>query len=112
MTKPMTKKIKTKKDSKHVYGEYGHVKLTDVEYTRIVNEYGENALLEGIQNVDEYCQEHGKKYSDYNLVLRKWGIKSPKLSDQVQKKATSPPHPSLEELEEKEWRVGGKEKWI
>ena len=72
-------KYKKEKAVKHVYGEYKHVKLTDDEYARLVEEYGENAVLEGIKNVDEYCQAKGKTYKDYNLVMRNWGIKSPKL---------------------------------
>ena len=67
------------KNIRHKYGEYNHVLLTDDEFQRLVRYYGEKAVLEGIRNVDEYCQEHGKTYKDYNLTLRKWGIKSPKL---------------------------------
>lgn len=81
------KNNKKKKESvRHRHGEYQHVRLTDDEYQRLLNDYGEPAVLSGIRNVDEYCQEHGKTYTDYNLTLRKWGIKSPKL----EKKEESP----------------------
>lgn len=70
---------KKKKEAKHEYGAYSHVKLTDTEYTKLCNEYGEDAVKRGIDNVDKYCQMHGRTYKDYNLVLRSWGIKSPKL---------------------------------
>ena len=76
------KKKKTKKKSdpvRHRYGEYRHVLLTDTQYQKLVEDYGETALLEGIKNVDEYCEEHNKSYSNYNLTLRRWGIKAPKL---------------------------------
>ena len=72
---------KEKPASRKKYGEYNHVLLTDDEYNRLVKDYGEQAVLSGIKNVDEYCQEHGKTYKDYNLTLRKWGIKSPKLPE-------------------------------
>lgn len=79
-------KINKKKNDepKHQHGEYHHVLLTDEEYKRLVDDYGESALLDGIKNVDEYCQEHGKSYKDYNLTLRKWGIKAPKLEQKTQ----------------------------
>ena len=73
-------KEKKPKPVKHEYGEYRHVKLSDAEYEKLARDYGEDALLEGIKRVDEYCQEHGKSYKDYNLTLRKWGITSEKIS--------------------------------
>lgn len=66
---------------KHEYGEYKHVRLSDTQYEKLVNDYGEEAVLTGIKKVDEYCQEHGKTYKDYNLTLRKWGIDAPKIKE-------------------------------
>ena len=77
---------KEKPLSRKKYGEYKHVSLTDEEYDRLVKDYGEQAVISGIKNVDEYCQEHGKTYKDYNLTLRKWGIKSPKLAKPKEEK--------------------------
>lgn len=71
---------KKEKEPKHRYGEYQHVTLTDTEYNRLCNDYGESAVKDGIKNVDEYVQKKGRTYKDYNLVLRDWGIKSPKLA--------------------------------
>ena len=79
---------KDKKLIKHKYGDYSHVRLTDDEYKRLVADYGEDALIAGIKNVDEYCQKKGKTYKDYNLVLRDWGIKSPKLIKPKEEKKT------------------------
>ena len=81
--------IEKKKPEKHKYGEYGHVLLTDEQYTRLIDDYGEKFVLDGIRNVDEYCQEHGKTYKDYNLTLRKWGIKAPKMVKPVEKKKSN-----------------------
>lgn len=90
---------KKEKEKKHKYGEYNHVLLTDTEYDRLVSDYGEQAVLDGIKNVDEYCQEHGKSYKDYNLTLRKWGITAPKITK------TKPPEkpPDEEELVGDDW---------
>lgn len=103
-------KKKIKKESKHAFGEYHHVRLTDTEYVRLIKDYGEEAVIDGIKNVDEYCQEHGKKYSDYNLVMRKWGIKTPKLSDQVVQKIQKQ-QPTQEEIEEQEWANLTDDEW-
>lgn len=74
-----SEKEEKKKPEKHKYGEYAHVTLTDEQYDRLVADYGEVAVIAGIKKVDEYCQEHGKTYKDYNLTLRKWGIAAPKI---------------------------------
>lgn len=75
---PKSKKKRKKDGVRHKHGEYQHVMLTDAEYKSLIDDYGEQSVLSGIKNVDEYCQEHGKTYHDYNLTLRKWGIKAPK----------------------------------
>lgn len=82
------KKEKKKKveEVRHKYGEYQHVMLTDTQYQKLCKDYGEDAVLDGIKNVDEYCQQYGKSYKDYNLTLRKWGIKSPKLTKPTESK--------------------------
>lgn len=92
------KKDKKIKEPKHIYGTYSHVRLTDTEYQRLCNDYGEPAVKDGIENVDRYCQMKGKTYNDYNLVLRGWGIKSPKLAKPISK----PVEPQEEEISEEE----------
>lgn len=77
--KDIEKEKEINKKVRHHYGDFRHVLLTDDEYQRLIAEYGERSLLEGIKNVDEYCQETGKTYKDYNLTLRRWGIKAQKL---------------------------------
>lgn len=74
----VSEKQKKPKKVKHKYGEYGHVALTDEEYSRLVSDYGELGVKAGITKVDKYCQKSGKTYKDYNLVLRDWGIEAPK----------------------------------
>ena len=62
------------KPKKHCYGEYKHVRLTDDEYNRLCDEFGEVKTLTAINKVDAYCQETGKTYKDYNLTIRRWGF--------------------------------------
>ena len=77
-TVSVSEKPKKPKKVKHKYGDYGHVALTDDEYSRLVSDYGEPGVKAGIDKVDKYCQKSGKTYKDYNLVLRDWGIEAPK----------------------------------
>lgn len=76
---PAPKKKKKPEEQKHLFGEYNHVKLTDKQYSKLIDDYGEEAVLNGIKKVDEYCQRSGRRYQDYNLTIRNWGIESPKL---------------------------------
>lgn len=66
------------KEVKHRYGEYQNVKLTEKQYDKLLDDYGKDTTDMAIQCVDDYCQEYGKKYNDYNLTIRKWGIESAK----------------------------------
>ena len=57
---------------KHKHGQYGWVRLTADEYNRLLEEWGNETLRKYITIVDEYAQKtgNGKKYKDWNLVLR------------------------------------------
>lgn len=97
----VSEKPKKPKKVKHKYGEYGHVALTDEEYSRLVSDYGEPGVKAGITKVDKYCQKSGKTYRDYNLVLRDWGIEAPKI--QKPKEEVVDPE---EEARQKAWEEG------
>lgn len=72
-----------KKPAVHKYGEYKHVKLTDDQYTRLVSDFGEQKTSEYIRRCDEYCQQYGKSYKDYNLTLRNWIAKDNAKNNQA-----------------------------
>lgn len=59
---PKTKKLK--------FGEFQHVLLTDEEHKKLVEDYGEKTAALYIRKVDEYCEQSGKKYKNYNLAIR------------------------------------------
>ena len=65
-------KEKEEKEIKHKYGEYNHVLLTDKQYNKLVEDYGESKTLEAIKYLDEYTQMKGYKCKDHNLAMRKW----------------------------------------
>lgn len=66
------KEEKKKKPERKRYGEYKHVLLSDADIERLKEKFGESKVKEYIRKVDEYCQEHGKTYNDYNLTIQKW----------------------------------------
>lgn len=70
--KVINTKINNKlKVSKHKYGEYSHVLLTDKEHTHLLDLYGDS-LNEHIKILDEYIEMSGKKYKNHSLVIQKW----------------------------------------
>ena len=60
------------KPTRHKYGEYNHVLLTDEQYTKLIADFSEQIVRDYIRRVDEYCQQYGKSYNDYNLTIRNW----------------------------------------
>lgn len=83
--KPLTNvSVKEKSAPRSALGAYKHVLLTDADLVRLDDDFGHDTVKEAIKIVDEYCQTSGKRYKDYNLVLRKWGI------PEAQKKRASP----------------------
>lgn len=59
------------KPTKHKYGEYSHVMLTDKEHEHLLELYGDS-LDEHIKILDEYIETSGKKYKNHSLVIQKW----------------------------------------
>ena len=58
------------KPQKHKHGEFNHVLLTDDEYSRLCTDYGPATADLYITKVDEYCEQSGKRYKNYNLAIR------------------------------------------
>lgn len=63
---------KDKDNTRRTYGEYKHVKLTDKEYQKLCEDYGDIETGEAITYLDEYIEMKGAKYKNHNLALRKW----------------------------------------
>lgn len=75
---------------RHEHGQFGWVKLSDEEFSRLSTELGESELERCIAYVDESAQSSGNKnrWRDWNLVIRRchrdgWGLgKGAKKSDE------------------------------
>lgn len=60
------------KAERHKHGEYKHVLLTEEQLKKLNEDFGNNTVAAYIRKVDEYCQQTGKTYKDYNLTIRNW----------------------------------------
>lgn len=65
---------------RHKYGEYGHVLLSDEEYSRLTNFFGEKygasnsetILKKYIADVDNYVESKGKPYKGYCQTIKNY----------------------------------------
>ena len=56
------------------YGYFHHVKLSGAEYSKLLEEFGQEELEMRIQTVDCYCEETGKSYSEYVTKIQRWNV--------------------------------------
>lgn len=66
--------IDNNKCTKHKYGEYKHVLLTDREMELLQNDYEQEIISGAIKILDEYIEMKGAKYKSHYLALKKWAI--------------------------------------
>jgi phage replication O-like protein O len=64
--------IKERGKERKPHGRYENVFLSDNEIIELNKDYGEDNVKKYIQKVDSYVQSQGKKYTDYDAVIRKW----------------------------------------
>ena len=65
--------ITSNKNIYNIYGTYKRIKLTEKEYKKLVDDFGEDFIKKQIELLDEYVESNNNKnkYSNFNLVLRK-----------------------------------------
>jgi len=54
------------------YKEHYHLKLTNEQYEKLINEFGAEEVNGIIDNVCDKSQSYLKKYSNFNLLIRNW----------------------------------------
>ena len=69
---PVSSKPKPKKPTKHKYGEFQKVRLTDEELQKLNDEYGESLTDEIITYFDRYIAEKGYKSQSHYLAIKRW----------------------------------------
>ena len=67
-----SKSSKSKKNHKHVHGEYKHVRLSEEQYAALLCEWGAEELNRWIRTMDEGIELKGYKYKNHALALRNW----------------------------------------
>ena len=65
-----------KKTVKKKYGEYQKVRLTDSEYRKLFDLYGDKLAMKAIIFLDEYIAEKGYKSQSHYLAIRRWVIEA------------------------------------
>lgn len=87
------------KDKKHRYGLNKHVLLTDTNYSELCDRYGKSVADEYIQKVDDYCENHGKTYSNYTNAVHTYirnDVKRGKLKLETPKEERRCPEPDCD----------------
>ena len=70
------------KDTKHIYGTYKHVRLTDTEYQKLCKDYGNIETGKAITYLDEYIEMKGYKAKSHYLCIKKWVFDAIKRNNQ------------------------------
>jgi hypothetical protein len=61
---------------KEKYGEFNNVFLTEYEYHKLLNQFGETGTKEKIQSLSEYIASKNKKYSSHYATILAWERKN------------------------------------
>ena len=61
-----------KSEKKRQYGEYKKVLLTDNEYNRLIQDFGDEKTQKAIVFFDAYIKEKGYKTKSHYLAMRRW----------------------------------------
>lgn len=72
----LDKNLEKPEKTKHKYGTYKNVLLTQKEYDNFIAAYGQEKTDAFIQNFSELKEMKGYKYKSDYLALKKWGIQA------------------------------------
>lgn len=72
--KEIKKELKKKNTTRHKYGEYKNVLLSDDQLEKLKSEFP-NDWEQRIDRVSEYCESTGKTYKNYLATIRNWAKK-------------------------------------
>lgn len=70
---------KDNKDNKRSFGEFSNVKLSEIEHTKLINQYGDKVTKDFIEKVDAYVESTGKKYKSHYATILSWIRKEPNI---------------------------------
>jgi hypothetical protein len=97
----------TKQDYINIYGEFENVKLTENEYEKLVDRFGELDALERIEALSSGKASKGYKYkSDYAAILS-WSRKDKKQGNKITVITGNAPSGAFDGIEERELKRNG-----
>lgn len=73
-----------KKETKHKYGEYKNVLLTNTEYNKLIADFGESNAKTKIDNMDKAIEMKGYKYKSHYLAILNWNKRDKQKAPQQQ----------------------------
>jgi hypothetical protein len=68
------------------FGEFKKIKLTQTQYDKLKDRFGEVKLKQHIERMDCYLKAHGKAYKDYYAALLNWDAKENNRPQESKKK--------------------------
>ena len=92
---PPSSDKKTAKATKHKYGEYANVLLTDDELGKLQDEYPD--WQERIERLSEYIASTGKKYKSHYATIRSWARKDTEAKPVIRQQRPAYQKPSKAE---------------
>lgn len=78
-----------KESSRHKYGSYSNVLLSDEEMEKLKAEFP-NDYENRIERVSEYCASTGKSYKNYLATIRNWARKEKPRVEEPKREYTQP----------------------
>ena len=69
------KKDKNDKEVKNIYGEFENVRLSDVEYKKLLERLPQEAVDGLIEQLDGYIESKGKQYKSHYATILNWARK-------------------------------------
>jgi phage replication O-like protein O len=109
--KTITKETKQKKDAppKKKYGEFQNVLLTDEEYRKLLERFGEIDASKRIESLSSYMASRRKKYDSHYATILNWArrderesLNNPPKFRPVPKPGAAPPISGHDEVEQRE----------
>lgn len=75
-----------KKETRHKYGEYSNVLLSDTDLAKLKSEFPAD-WEEKIENLSSYMESHGKSYKNHLATIRNWARKDGQRPSQQPRRA-------------------------
>ena len=70
--KPQTRPYHTKQDQTNIYGEFNNVLLSDDDYKKLIDKFGEKGTKERIEDLSKGIASKGYKYKNHYATILNW----------------------------------------